>query len=148
MPLLRSRLSSIDLQNPHLFVFSLAAPRTDISDNMGLLTDSVFQKRESWGYVYILLIRGSSWTTWVFLSVAILKLANNSVDCSAKGFEMGWNATMNRTQTEDEANMYEIDVSVGGYEKNDKIMIPQPKPPVPQTRSPSVLTRLISSGRR
>ena len=139
MPLLRSRLSSIDLQNPHLFVFSLAAPRTDISDNMGLLTDSVFQKRESWGYVYILLIRGSSWTTWVFLSVAILKLANNSVDCSAKGFEMGWNATMNRTQTEDEANMYEIDVSVGGYEKNDKIMISSTQ----TTRSPNSFPQCV-----
>jgi hypothetical protein len=81
---------------------------------MGIVTDNVFQKRESWGYVYILLIRGSSWTTWVFLSVAILKLANNSVGCSAKGFEMGWNATMNRTQTEDEANVSEVDVSLGG----------------------------------
>jgi len=76
---------------------------------MGLLTNPIFNKRESWGYVWILLIRGSAWTTWVFLSVAILKLSNNSVGCSAKGYEMLFNSTMNRTQTEEEANIHEID---------------------------------------
>mmetsp|Transcript_11833 Transcript_11833/g.23926 ORF Transcript_11833/g.23926 Transcript_11833/m.23926 type:complete len:498 (-) Transcript_11833:30-1523(-) len=76
---------------------------------MGLLTSSVFQRREAWGYLWVLLLRGIGWTTWVFLSVAILKYSNNSVGCTAKGYEMTWNATMNRTQTEDEANIAEVD---------------------------------------
>lgn len=76
---------------------------------MGLLTSSVFRRREAWGYLWVLLLRGMGWTTWVFLSVAILKYSNNSVGCTAKGYEMTWNATMNRTQTEDEANIAEVD---------------------------------------
>jgi len=75
---------------------------------MGLFTDPVFKKRESWGYLLALLIRGCGWTTWVFTGVAVLKLANNSVGCSTKGFEITFNSTMNRTQTEEEADMWEV----------------------------------------
>ena len=76
---------------------------------MGLFSDPVFRKREAWGYIWILLIRGTSWTTWVFLAVAILKYANNSVGCTSRGFEIMMNSTMDRSQTEDEANAAEVE---------------------------------------
>jgi hypothetical protein len=75
---------------------------------MGLFSNPVFNKREAWGYVWVLLVRGMGWTTWVFTQVAVIKLSNNEVGCSQAGFEIGWNSTDGplRAQTEEEADLF------------------------------------------
>jgi UMF1 family MFS transporter len=99
---------------------------------MGLFTNEVFKKREAWGYIWVLLVRGASWTTWVFTSVAILKYANNSVGCSAKGYEIAFNSTLDRFQTEDEADVFESDCE-GQIEFLGKYMTPNTS--IPYTAS-------------
>ncbi|GMH63609.1 hypothetical protein TrST_g277 [Triparma strigata] len=108
----------------------------------GVLSSPVFEKTEAWGYLWVLLIRGVGWTTWVFLQVAILKYSNNSVGCSTKGYEMLWNATMNRTQTEDEANVFEIDCT-GEVSFMGKMMTPSTA--IPFTTSIGVLAVALIS---
>jgi hypothetical protein len=90
---------------------------------MGIFTDPVFKKREAWGYIWVLLVRGCSWTSWVFLSVAVMKFANNEVGCSDKGYEIAFNTTMNRTQTEEEAEISDIDCT-GKLTAYGKLMTP------------------------
>lgn len=93
-----------------------------------LFSSTVFNKLEAWGYVWILLVRGVSWTTWVFTAVAVLKLANGEVGCTQTGHEIGFNETMNRTQTIEEADIWEVEcegkVSVLGSYMTPSSVIP------------------------
>jgi hypothetical protein len=72
---------------------------------MGLLSNPVFAKLEAWGYLWLLSLRGVGFTTNIFMNIALLKFGYGSVGCTPTGSDIGYNATMDRVQTIEEADL-------------------------------------------
>ena len=77
---------------------------------MGIYKPSIFHSNdEAKGYIICTPTRVILFMSMSYLTVAMQHLANIEVGCTGKGYSYGHNATMDRVQTEVEANVAEIE---------------------------------------
>ncbi|GMH64509.1 hypothetical protein TrST_g99 [Triparma strigata] len=68
-----------------------------------LFSNPVFRKLEAWGYLLILSIRGTGFSTSIFMNIALLQFGYASVGCTGTGKEIGFNVTSGVHWTSEEA---------------------------------------------
>ena len=76
---------------------------------LGLLSSPVFNKLESWGYLYILTVRGVGFTTNIFMNIALLHYGYSSLGCTGSGKEVAYLLELERYQTLKEAEQAEVE---------------------------------------
>ncbi len=74
-----------------------------------MLDSPVFQKTEAWAFLISVGSMGLAWIVWIFTQTAVIVYANEAAGCTAIGYNIAFNSTLGREQTDEEADAAEVD---------------------------------------